>query len=82
MSENGYLRNLRNVWLTFATVMAFIVALTVTEWFVTWTFQIGVEDFDILAVVVALIGIFFGGGAAIKYASTHKIKEADDGDDS
>jgi hypothetical protein len=59
--------------------MAFIVALTAIEWFVTWTFQIGAEDFDILAVVVALIGIFFGGGAAIKYAQTHKIEEADDG---
>ena len=82
MSENGYLHELRNVWLTFATVSLFIVVLAVIELFVTWVFQMGPAEFDIIAVVITLIGIFFGGGAAIRYAKTHKTvkKEADDGD--
>ena len=80
MSENGYLHELRNVWLMFATVSLFIVVLAVIELFVTWVFQMGPAEFDIIAVVIALIGIFFGGGAVVRYAKTHKIKEADDGD--
>ena len=84
MSENGYLHELRNVWLTFATVSLFIVVLAVIELLVTWVFQMGPAEFDIIAVVIALIVIFFGGGAVVQYAKTHKSikKEADDGDDS